>query len=468
MFKKSSNSPQLDFFTSPKSLLSGKSLSLYEDDTAWHNQFRDQVTMRIDESIFSPLYCKDNGTPNAPVRILIAMMILKEAERLSDQKLFENCRFNMLTRSAIGLVNASDALPTESTYYLFRKRVHDYAKTGNKNLFDAVFAQITKEQCVDFEVSGKRIRMDSKLMGSNIAWLSRYEIIHETLRLFYKQVKRSEKFTGIIKERLDQQLSMEGNKVVYTSSNEEIKTRIQELGELIYSVLPLFSSSYTPQYQTLQRVFNEQYKVDANKIVVGREKEEISAKSVQSPHDTDCHYRNKDGNKVKGYGINITESCDDGLGLNLIGHVDVRNVSTSDLEFFQDDIEKSQKVFTDKIEAVHADGAYHSVDNQIFCKENGVQLYLHAIQGAKGRYQFNVLENGEVSVFDTVTDEIIDSIKKTYKNGIVKWRIPTKTNYRYFTQKEIDTYLIRKSIDETPIEILQKRNNVEATVFQLG
>ena len=467
MFKKSSNSPQLDFFTSPKSLLSGKSLSLYEDDTAWHNQFRDQVTMRIDESIFSPLYCKDNGTPNAPVRILIAMMILKEAERLSDQKLFENCRFNMLTRSAIGLVNASDALPTESTYYLFRKRVHDYAKTGNKNLFDAVFAQITKEQCVDFEVSGKRIRMDSKLMGSNIAWLSRYEIIHETLRLFYKQVKRSEKFTGIIKERLDQQLSMEGNKVVYTSSNEEIKTRIQELGELIYSVLPLFSSSYTPQYQTLQRVFNEQYKVDANKIVVGREKEEISAKSVQSPHDTDCHYRNKDGNKVKGYGINITESCDDGLGLNLIGHVDVRNVSTSDLEFFQDDIEKSQKVFTDKIEAVHADGAYHSVDNQIFCKENGVQLYLHAIQGAKGRYQFNVLENGEVSVFDTVTDEIIDSIKKTYKNGIVKWRIPTKTNYRYFTQKEIDTYLIRKSIDETPIEILQKRNNVEATVFQL-
>ena len=41
--------------------------------------------------------------PNAPVRVLIAMMILKEAEGLSDQKTLENCRFNMLTRSAIGL-----------------------------------------------------------------------------------------------------------------------------------------------------------------------------------------------------------------------------------------------------------------------------------------------------------------------------------------------------------------------------
>jgi len=81
----------------------------------------------------------------------------------------------------------------------------------------------------------------------------------------------------------------------------------------------MFPASVNPHYLTLQKVFNEQFKVDENKIVVGREKEDISAKSIQSPHDTDCHYRNKDGNKVKGYSINITESCDEGDGLNLIG-----------------------------------------------------------------------------------------------------------------------------------------------------
>ncbi len=93
MFKKSSKSGQLNIFTSPKSLFSGNSLKMYEDEHAWHNQFRKQVTMRIDEDIFRPLYCLDNGTPNAPIRILIAMMVLKEAEGLSDQKIFENCRF---------------------------------------------------------------------------------------------------------------------------------------------------------------------------------------------------------------------------------------------------------------------------------------------------------------------------------------------------------------------------------------
>jgi len=468
MFKKSSKSGQLNIFTSPSSIFSGNSLKMYEDDKAWHNQFRKQVTMRIDEDIFGPLYCQDNGTPNAPIRILVAMMVLKEAEGLSDQKIFENCRFNLLVRSAIGLHNADDPLPTESTYYLFRKRIAEYAKQENENLFETAFAQITKDQCTEFEVSGKRIRMDSKLLGSNIAWLGRYELIHETLRLFYNQVKQSDQLGKDIADRLNELLKLEGNKVVYICSNEEVKSRLQELGELIYKILPLFSSSTSVHYQTLQRVFNEQYRVDEKKVVVAREKEEISAKSVQSPHDTDCHYRNKDGQKVKGYSLNVTESCDHDKPINLIGCVDVCKASTSDVDFLQGGIEKAQAVFTDKIEAAHADGAYHSPDNQQYCKGNEINLYLHAIQGAKSRYQFNFPENGGLSVFDTITNGIVDSQKVVCKDGTIKWRIKTEKGYRYFTQKDIDGYLIRKQISETPIETLQFRNNVEATIFQVG
>lgn len=468
MFKKSTKSIQQNLFTSGTSLLSGKSLKLYEDESAWHNQFRNQVTMRVNESLFAPLYCLNNGSPNASIRVLVAMMVLKEAQGLSDQKIYEDCRFNMLTRSALGLFNADDPIPTESTYYLFRKNVNDYTKAGNDNPFELCFADITRNQSAEYNVSGKRIRMDSKLLGSNIAWLSRYELIHETLRMFYTSVKETNIFDKATKEKLGTILKMEGNKVVYTCSSEEVKSRLQELGELIYKILPMFSTSVSQHYLTLQKVFNEQFKVGENKIVVGREKEEISAKSVQSPHDTDCHYRNKDGNKVKGYSINITESCDDGDGLNLIGHVDVRNVSTSDVDFFQDDINNVQEVFPEKPEAVHADGAYHSPDNQAYCKANDISLHPHAIQGAKGRYEFEVSGNGEFTAFDTKKNEPVESKKITTKNNIVKWRIKNEKPYRYFTREEIGTSLIRKKIGETPIETLQKRNNVEATVFQLG
>lgn len=54
---------------------------------------------------------------------------------------------------------------------------------------------------------------------------------------------------------------------------------------------------------------------------------------------------------------------------------------------------------------------------------------------------------------------------KTYRyDSVVK-----TNNYRSYSKiKDIDGYLIRKQIAETPIETLQLRNNVEITIFQLG
>jgi hypothetical protein len=467
MFRPSNESPQVNLFTSGDSLFSGKSLKLYQDPTAWQNQFRNQVTMRVDEGVFESLYSSEKGTPNASIRVLIAMMVLKEAEGMSDEKLFENCRFNMLIRSALGLINADDSVPTESTYYLFRKNINEYAKEGNENLFDTVFASITKKQCLEFNVSGKRIRMDSKLLGSNIAWLSRYELVHETLRLFYRKVKKTGGIGSEIEEELDQLLQFKGNKVVYTSTSDEVKAKLQELGEMIYKVLPLFSTSKSTHYTILKRVFHEQFRINDSKLVITRNKEEISAKSIQSPHDTDCDFRNKDGNKVKGYSFNATESCDD-KGLNLIGDVNMKEVTASDVEFLPESVEKAEKVFLDKTENIHADGAYHSPDNQAFCTEKEINLYLHAIQGAKGRYQLDLSGKDELTILDTKTRKFLEVTKITGKNNEQKWRIKTDNGYRYFTQKEIDTSKVRKKIEETPVEVLQKRNNVEATIFQLG
>ena len=465
MFKKSKNS-QINLFSSSSNLLSGKSQKIYDDSEGWHNKFREVVTMRIDESLFKPLFCDNNGTPNASLRVMLAMMILKEAEGLSDRKIFENSRFNMLTRSAIGLLNADDNVPAESTYYDFRKKVLEHAKAGNENLIETCFSQVTKNQSIEFNVSGVSIRMDSKLLGSNIAKLSRYELVHETFRLFFKEVNQSDNLSGETKSELESLLKLEGNKVVYTNSSEEVLSRFSQLGILIHKVLPLFSKLDSVYYQTLKTVFEQQYTVNEQGVVTPREKETISAQSIQSPHDTDCHFRNKDGNKVKGYSMNVTESCDD-QGLNLIGAVDVKEASASDVSFFEEDITRVQEIFTAKTEVVHADGAYHSVDNQDFCKEESIELYLHAIQGAKGRYNLDFVEN-KLTVFDTKTNQEIDSKEITSKEGVVKWRIDTENGYRYFTQDNIDTYLIRKKIQETPIEVFQKRNNVEATIFQLG
>lgn len=127
------------------------------------------------------------GAPNAPIRILVAMSILKEGFGCSDEDLFEKCEFDMLTRKAIGLVNLDTAAPSIDTYYLFRRRICEYDTTHNVNLMERCFESITGKQIKLFKISGKAVRMDSKLIGSNIAQYSRFELIHRTLCKVLKQ-----------------------------------------------------------------------------------------------------------------------------------------------------------------------------------------------------------------------------------------------------------------------------------------
>ena len=308
MFKKSDQNKQLDAFSSPTEYLKGSTMNYYLKNDSWHNLFRIQVVMRVDESIFSVLYTELTGAPNASIRVLIGMMILKEAYGWSDEQMFEHCNYNLLVRSSLGLMTLDDSVPVASTYYLFRRNLLAYNKQHGEDLYKKCQENITASQILEFNVSGKQVRMDSKLIGSNISWYSRYELIHETLRLF---ITEREEF--IFKKSLSKtELSLikniqgeTGNKVVYRSTKLEIDAQLIALGELMYRFIGLFKSNSYGQYQTLKSVFEQQYAVDKKKIVLPLENEKISAKSIQSPHDTDCHYRNKDGNKVKGYSTNI-------------------------------------------------------------------------------------------------------------------------------------------------------------------
>jgi len=472
MYRKSNKSSATTLFYGTQSLLKGKSLKIYEDEQNWHNLFRKHVTERIDEDIFSVLYCSDFGAPNAPVRVLVSMMILKEAQGWSDSQLFEACLFNLLVRSALGLCNIDDLIPACSTYYLFRKNIVDWENKGNENLLEKVFAQVTKSQFLEFKINGNKIRMDSKLLGSNIAWYSRYELIHETVRKVYD--KFPDLVDSVVSEAdivLLKRISGEsGDKVCYRSNSTEIESKLTELGIVIHKIISQINDNSSKSFQTLRRVFNEQYQLVDDEVST-RSKHEISATSVQSPHDTDCHYRNKDGNQVKGYSINITETCNSENAINLITDVIVEAVSAADCEFLQSAIESTQEVVCTEIETVNADGAYHSVANQDYCKENDIDLVVSAIQGKPSRYDLATDQNNDLVVTDLAnnTNVPVRKVESRKENAEPKWAIQTSDNkHRYFTQKDIDTCLLRKRIASRSLEELNLRNNVEASIFQLG
>jgi Transposase domain (DUF772) len=470
MFRKSNKEPQLDVFSSVPSMLDEGSFRQYNDENHWHNQFREQVVLRFDESIFKGLFNETMGAPNAPIRILLGMMILKESFVWSDSQLFEHCRFNLLTRSALGLFNINDPLPAESTYYLLRKRIYEYQKQNGEDLIDKAFEQITREQVKEFDVNGRSIRMDSKLIGSNIAFFTRYEIIHQTLCRFYKTLDKQAKFrlSASDRDQLEDIAKEESNKTVYRSNKEEIKTRLQPIGILIYKLLNTFAEYQSEQYQLLQRVFTEQYKVLQDKQIELRAKEEISSDSVQSPDDPECAYRNKRDHQVKGYSVNITETCSED-NLNLITNVSVDKANVPDTTFVQDAVKKTTEITEQKVESIYHDGAYHSPANEDFCTENDIDLVLTGIQGGIPRYDLELTQNGLI-VTDTLTGECMQAVlaRKSKRSKQNRWRIPTEKGYYYFSEQAIIASMLRKKIKNRSEYELHKRNNVEASIFQLS
>jgi hypothetical protein len=483
MFKKSDKHKQLDAFSSPVEYLKDSSMNYYLKNDSWHNQFREQVVMRVDESLFSVLYSNGKGAPNASIRVLIGMMILKEGQGWSDEQLFESSNYNLLVRSALGLMTLEDAVPVASTYYLFRRNLVEYAKEHEEDLFKKCQAQITKSQILEFNVSGKQVRMDSKLIGSNIVWYTRYELIHETLRLFVVERQEFIYKKSLSKEEFLLIRSIEGetgNKVVYRSTKVEIDQQFIALGLLMYRFINLFKSNPYGQYQTLKTLFEQQFSVSKEKLVLPLENEKISSKSIQSPHDTDCHYRNKDGNKVKGYSVNVTETCDqpkedeqDKPVLNLITDTQVEVVSTSDCDFLKQALSQSQEILPNNIEKAYTDGAYNSVGNQDYCQDNFIDLLLTGMQGGKPRYEVSLdsQDQNRLIVIDNITGNQIESqqINARKDPTLKKWRIKTdEGKYRYFNFETLRASILRKKLKEIPIEETNIRCNVEATIFQLG
>ncbi len=468
MFKKSNKESQLDAFSSVPTLLEESAFKQYSDQGHWHNQFRDQVVMRIDESLFGVLFNTTTGAPNAPVRILIGMMILKESFGWSDSQLFEHCRFNLLVRSALGLFNMNDPLPVESTYYLLRKRMYDHQKQGGEDLMGTVFAHITTGQIKEFDVNGRSIRMDSKLIGSNIALFSRYEIIHHTLCMFFKTLDTAAKsmLSAADLELLENLATEEPLKTVYRSTREEIKGRLQPIGILSYKLLTLFGNLQTESFQLLQRVFNEQYKITEDKRIELRPKEEISSSSVQSPHDPDSAYRNKGDQKVKGYSVNITETCSQD-SLNLITNVLVEKANTPDTAFVEPAIQATMEVTGQTIEKLYADGAYQSPANDSCCEN--IDMVFTGIQGGESKYDLEMTPEG-LLVTDTQTGEQMKAVlcKKHKNSKDDRWRIKTPNGHYYFNQQAIRSSHVRRQMKQRPLEELHKRNNVEASIFQLS
>ena len=125
------------------------------------------------ESEFAPLYA-ERGRPAKPVRLMVGLLLLKQMENLSDERVVEEWRRNPYFQAFCGMDTFQWELPCEpSDFSHFRKRI---GEKGIEKIFQAsieIHGEMARESeiVVDTTVQEKNITFptDTKLRVKVIA-----------------------------------------------------------------------------------------------------------------------------------------------------------------------------------------------------------------------------------------------------------------------------------------------------------
>ncbi len=465
-----------------KSLLSEEEQIKIEQSEGY--SFYQDIFCQINESLFSCLYCDNNGRPNAPINSMIGALILMPRKDLSYNELFEQIRYNMEIRASLGLFDFKGMPFSQSTLFNFQNKLSDYEKDSGINLFESVFDTWTLEQIKSHDIKTDIGRMDSFFAPSNIRNPSRLSLLIEVVIRVYRILNKEDKerfaskfadYTGQTSEHYIYQLK--------PSDLSHEKKKITELFEWLINNIP---REYHEQdvYKTFKKVYNDHFLRDANEELFLIPGKEVSSGSIQSPDDTDATYRRKDDKESKGQIANIVETANPENKINLIYDVTIDTNNTDDSTILNNRAERLKEKAPDLNELHHNDG-YSSEDKDKDLKKLNIIPIQTAVRGRDARVEINIEQDDEGNYKVSCPEQDNAEVEPTRKGYKAKFDsdrcegCPFKNegcpcqdrkDHRvfYFKDEDHDRQKRHRNIKQIPVERRKIRSNVEASVAEFS
>ena len=258
--KKKSNRRLVGSFPNNESVKSLKS---------WYNQFFECVTSRINEDVFSIIADEENEKPNNSVRVLIGLLILKEAFEYSDYELFEKVKHDFSFQKALGL----GGLVSSKVYNSFCHRLYRFERQHGRNLVSECFITINGEKSINVQRPNAEVKVCSATIFTHIAHQVMYRLMTKALD---KCVRNRKNDLGIILRKQVEDILRESADVTFKSKVDEIKVRLQNLGKLSDEVLRRYNIKQGTSNQ-LRNYYDKYFKESNGQIII---KEIVTEKDV--------------------------------------------------------------------------------------------------------------------------------------------------------------------------------------------
>ncbi len=398
MFRENKQQQQPSFFNSDFLMPDKMRQQLHG---SWAGVFRTEVFMNIPEDRFAVLYSETDSRPNAPINVLVGGEMLKDGFGWSDEELERHLQFDLQTRYALGLDDLTQSVPTLRTFQNHRRRVREHAERSGENLYEVVFQVVTDKQIKQLTLKVGWQRMDSTQLLSNIALGSRLELV---LRVLQQGVAAlSEERQAIWRQEHAPYVDKQPRHICYRLKNEEVPAYLQQTGQLLVSLLSeLERQEEAANARALvARVLREQYQIEDGEKITLRQAKDVAADSLQSPHDPEATYREKNGERYRGYVANISETCDPENPVQLITSVQIASNNTDDSELLAQSLDE-QAERGHKIDKMTVDGGYTGPKAEEACDAHGAELHPSRVRGGKSqgekwgweKYSWQVTEEG--------------------------------------------------------------------------
>lgn len=337
---------------------------------SWAEVFRNDVLCHIPEDLFAHLYADGKGRPNFPIRILVALSLIKELRNLTDSQLFEAFYFDLLVHHALGIASGEVTL-AERTLYNFRARA-----AGDAAVL-LTFQTLTERMIQSLGLRTEVQRLDSTQVSSNMVHLSRLGLFVQTMERFLATLQKRfpAQVAALPPEFAKRYLERSGYFADVTGgkSRRRLEQAAIDLARLVDRFAADPAVCALPAYGLLVRLFREQCEVHVEgsaPVAVLREPKEVASDSLQAPSDPDATYSHHKG---KGYQVQLGETCHPDNPVELITHVAVEGAHASDHNALLPFIEDTQARGIGPTTAF-ADTSYNSGENLVAAAEQGVDL----------------------------------------------------------------------------------------------
>jgi hypothetical protein len=474
MFKRNNSHLQQDIFCEDPFALNRVFKELEESEEYC---FYKIILCNIDEDIFAPLYCDDNGRPNCPINVLVGAIILKEKRNWTYRQLIKEVKYNLATRTALGLFSLEYMPFVESSVYNFMKSLKDYKSINNVNLFNEVFNSLTKKQLKDLKIKTNIARTDSYMIDSNIRAYGRVELLIEVMLRFYRILSDEDKALFVKRYAVYQKKGSQH--YMYDLKGSDLSHEAEKIAGAYQWLKTFIADNYqsTDEYEIFIRVYEEQFKIEESNKLVLRNPKEIGSDTLQSPDDPDATFRKKHG-KHHGQVSSVTETSHPDNDVNLI--VDIGNSpnNVDDSIILNERLPEIKKMLFD-IEELHFDGGYGSTDNDNLMREMSIMPVQTAVRGVKANAEMyiKINEKNEIIVTcphgqDIVAKKVRVHYRATFNYEICKncplfekCRVAHRNLGKYnFSEEDMYRKLRHHNILKLPLERRKLRANVEATM----